>query len=86
MPWFMLEILGYGAAICTTVAFAPQLVKAWRTRSTNDISLAMFLVMVAGIVLWLTYGALKHDVPLTVANATTLLLAGAILFLKVKYK
>jgi MtN3 and saliva related transmembrane protein len=69
-----------------TVAFAPQLVKAWRTRSTNDISLAMFLVMVAGIVLWLTYGALKHDVPLTVANATTLLLAGAILFLKVKYK
>jgi len=82
----MLEILGYGAAICTTVAFAPQLVKAWRTRSTNDISLAMFLVMVAGIVLWLTYGALKHDVPLTVANATTLLLAGAILFLKVKYK
>jgi MtN3 and saliva related transmembrane protein len=45
MPWFMLEILGYGAAICTTVAFAPQLVKAWRTRSTNDISLAMFLVM-----------------------------------------
>jgi len=82
----MLEILGYGAAICTTVAFAPQLVKAWRTRSTNDISLAMFLVMVAGIVLWLTYGALKHDVPLTVADATTLLLAGAILFLKVKYK
>jgi len=82
----MLEILGYGAAICTTVAFAPQLVKAWRTCSTNDISLAMFLVMVAGIVLWLTYGALKHDVPLTVANATTLLLAGAILFLKVKYK
>jgi MtN3 and saliva related transmembrane protein len=86
MPWFMLEILGYGAAICTTAAFAPQLVKAWRTRSTNDISLAMFLVMVAGIVLWLTYGALKHDVPLIVANATTLVLAGAILFLKLKYK
>jgi MtN3 and saliva related transmembrane protein len=45
----------------------------------------MFLVMLTGIGLWLTYGALKHDVPLIVANATALLLAGALLFLKLKY-
>ena len=39
----MVEMVGYGAAVCTTAAFAPQLVKAWRTRSTRDISLTMFL-------------------------------------------
>jgi MtN3 and saliva related transmembrane protein len=51
----VVEMVGYRAAICTTAAFAPQLVKAWRTRSTNDVSLTMFLVMLTGIGLWLTY-------------------------------
>jgi MtN3 and saliva related transmembrane protein len=50
----LVEMVGYGATICTIAAFAPQLVKAWRTRSTNDISLTMFLVRVTGIGLWLT--------------------------------
>ena len=46
----------------------------------------MFLVLVVGIALWLTYGALKQDVPLVVANAVTLFLAGAILVLKILHK
>jgi len=50
----LVEMVGYGATICTIAAFAPQLGKAWRTRSTNDISLTMFLVRVTGIGLWLT--------------------------------
>jgi len=39
--------------ILTTVAFLPQVLRTWRTRSTADISLVMFLVYVTGIVLWL---------------------------------
>jgi len=82
----MTDLIGYGAAICTTIAFAPQLVKAWRTRSTTDISLGMFLLLVFGIVLWLTYGVLRQDGPLVASNAVTLMLAGGILTLKLKYK
>ena len=63
---------------------APQVVKTWRTRSTADISLEMFLILVAGIIAWLTYGALIRDVPLVLANAVTLLLAGTILFFKLR--
>ena len=80
-----LTFLGLAAAFCTTVAFVPQVVKTWTTRTTADISLSMFLVLVIGIVLWLTYGTLLGDVPLIVANGITLILAGIILVLKLRY-
>lgn len=77
--------LGLAAAFCTTAAYAPQALKAWRSRSTADISLSMFLLMVTGIVLWLAYGVLIADVPLIVANGVTLCLAGTILALKLRH-
>ena len=82
----MIELIGYSAALCTTVAFAPQLIKVWRTRSTGDISLSMFLVLVTGILLWIVYGVLRQDGPLIAANAVTLILAGGILILKIRHK
>ena len=44
-----IKLLGFAAATCTTLAYAPQFVKVWRTRSTEDISLGMFLVMMLGL-------------------------------------
>jgi len=82
---FAITALGLAAAFCTTAAYAPQALKAWRSRSTADISLSMFLLMVTGIVLWLAYGVLIGDVPLIVANGVTLCLAGAILVLKLRH-
>ncbi len=81
----LITALGLAAAFCTTTAFAPQALKAWRSRSTADISLSMFLLMVAGIVLWLAYGVLIGDIPLIAANAVTLCLAGSILALKLRH-
>lgn len=78
--------VGIAAAILTTAAFAPQAIQAWRTRSTRDVSLPMFLMMVCGIVLWLVYGLLIGDLPLILANAVTLLLAGSILVAKIRFR
>jgi MtN3 and saliva related transmembrane protein len=80
-----IKLLGFAAATCTTLAYAPQCVKVWRTRSTDDISLGMFLVMVLGLALWLMYGLLSGDAPLIASNAVTLVLAGAILVMKLKH-
>lgn len=79
------HLIGLSAAFCTTVAFLPQVMRAWRTRSTKDLSLSMFLVFTTGIFLWLVYGLLQHDVPLIAANGTTLLLSGSILFFKLRH-
>ena len=85
MDPFAIKLLGFAAATCTTVAYAPQFIKVWKTRSARDISLGMFLVMVLGLALWLAYGLLCGDAPLVAANAVTMLLAGGILFMKLKY-
>ncbi len=78
--------LGLAAATLTTAAFLPQVITTWRTRKTRDSSLGMFSVLCAGICLWLVYGILRSDLPLILANAVTLVLAGTILVLKLKYK
>ena len=80
------SVIGFVAAILTTVSFVPQVVRVWRSRSTRDISLPMFLVMALGIVLWLIYGALIGDLPLIIANVVTLILVLMILFFKLRYK
>lgn len=80
-----ITVIGYLAGLLTTLAFLPQVIKAWRSRSTADISTAMFVTLCAGIVLWLVYGVLRADVPLIVSNAVTLSLAGSILALKLRH-
>ena len=79
-----ITLLGFAAAACTTVAFVPQLLRSWRTGSTRDISLGMFLVMTIGVLLWLIYGLLVHDRPLVVANGVTFVLSLTILVMKLR--
>ena len=80
-----IKLIGFAAAACTTVAYAPQVIKVWKTRSAHDISLGMFLIMVLGLALWLIYGLLCGDGPLIASNAVTMLLAGGILVMKLRY-
>ncbi len=82
----LLDYTGYAAAFCTTSAYVPQVIPLGRTRSTKDISLKMFLVLVTGHVLWLAYGFWKGEMPLVAANGTTLMFSSSILFLKPKYR
>ena len=80
----LLDITGYAAALCTTGAYIPQVLRVWRTRSTQDISLKMFLVLVTGLALWLVYGIWKGEIPIIAANGISLMLAGFILYFKLK--
>jgi MtN3 and saliva related transmembrane protein len=85
-PMTYLLLLGLIAASCTTLAFLPQFIKVWKTRSAHDISLAMYIVVCTGVLLWLIYGILIKDTPLIVANAVTFVLAGSILVMKIRLK
>lgn len=85
MSTTLITAIGFAAAALTTLAFLPQAVKSWRSRSTSDVSLGMALLLVTGIVLWLAYGLLRADLPIIAANAVTLLLAGSILVSKLRF-
>jgi MtN3 and saliva related transmembrane protein len=76
------ETVGSLAALFTTLAFVPQVVKTLRTRQTRDISLSMWSLFCIGVALWLVYGLLLGAWPVILANAATLLLAGIILAVK----
>jgi len=77
--------IGSAAATLTTTAFIPQAWKVWRTRHTTDISLGMYALFTLGVALWLIYGTLLESWPIVIANCITLLLAGAVLIMKLKF-
>ena len=78
-------MLGLAAGTLTTTACAPQLVKAWQSKSTGDLSWGMLVTFSTGILLWLIYGVWIDSVPVILANAVTLLLQAGIVSLKIKH-
>lgn len=79
------ELLGLAAGALTTIAFVPQVWRVWQTRSARDISAPMYLLFTAGVVLWLVYGVQIGSMPVILANAVTLLLAIAVLLMKLRF-
>jgi MtN3 and saliva related transmembrane protein len=78
-------ITGYLAGLLTTIAFIPQVLRAWNLKETRDISLAMLVLFTIGIFLWALYGFWIGSLPVVIANSVTLLLVLALLAMKMKY-
>jgi MtN3 and saliva related transmembrane protein len=79
-------IVGLAAAAITTISLFPQLMKIWKTKSTKDISMEMFLLFCGGVLLWFIYGLLLNDLPMIIANSLGFVQGLIILFFKIKYK
>lgn len=73
------------AGALTTSSFLPQVVKTWKTRHTKDISFYMFLLLVAGILMWVAYGFVRGDAPVVIANLISLVFALVILTFKIRH-
>ncbi|MEN9455936.1 MAG: hypothetical protein EKK59_11215 [Neisseriaceae bacterium] len=78
-------LIGMIAGLLTTIAFVPQVLQIYRSRSARDISLGMYAIFVSGVLLWLIYGCMIGALPVIVANGVTLLLAAAILVGKLRF-
>ena len=80
-----IAVIGLIAGTCTTVSFLPQVMKTIKTKETKDLSLSMYVVLAAGILLWTIYGILIEAFPVILANAVSFVFAAIILILKIKY-
>ncbi|MCU0735494.1 MAG: SemiSWEET transporter [Methylotetracoccus sp.] len=80
------DLVGYVAALLTTLSFLPQVLKIWRTKRADDISAPAFAAFSLGVVLWLIYGLALRSWPIILANGVTLLLTMAILALTARYR
>ena len=75
MDW---EIIGAVAATLTTFGFVPQIVKIYRTKSVEDVSLIMLVQYCIGLFLWMLYGIYLKNNILIISNLvsfSTLLVA-----------
>jgi len=81
----LVDLIGYAAGICVVGSLIPQLIKSWKTKSTNDLSLARYIIYIVGVVLWMVYGFIITNGPMIVMNIAALLMALSILYLKLRY-
>ena len=81
----MVDYLGYMAAVLTTAAFIPQVVKIYKEKSAKSLSLNTFYVFTLGILFWFAYGIALNCWPMIVSNLVTASLSIAILVLKHRY-
>jgi MtN3 and saliva related transmembrane protein len=80
------EIIGITAGILSCTTFLPQVIKTWRSRSTQDISVTMFIIASIGTTLWLAYGLLIDSVSIIFTNCIVLALSLIMLALFYKFR
>ena len=74
-----IEIIGMFAAILTTLAFVPQVLKVIKLKKTEDLSLSTYIIFTVGVGFWLVYGFLKNSISMILGNGITLILSVIIL-------
>ena len=79
------EFFGYFAAILTTLAFLPQLIKTLKTKKADDVSLLTLIMFLTGVLSWIIYGYKISSTPILIANITTFVLNFLILIFKITF-
>ena len=79
------DIFGYIAAILTTAAFLPQLLKTLKTKKADDVSLTTLIMFIIGVLSWIIYGYKIASSPILIANLITLILNLSILMSKLYF-
>ena len=80
------EIIGMSAAILTTLAFVPQVLKVIKLKKTDGLSLITYIVFTLGVVLWLVYGFFMNSISMVLGNGITFILSLIILVYIIKGK
>lgn len=81
-----MHLLGYVAGVLTVGSFLPQVLRAWRTRQTRDLSFAMFALLIVSGSLWIVYGVINADWPVIATNSGMVALNGALAVAKARYR
>ena len=80
------ELIGFAAAFLTTIAFIPQVIQVWKSKSAEGLSLTTYIIFVIGVFLWFLYGLSIGSLSMIIANFITVLLASVIIYFIIKSK
>ena len=80
----LMTLLGIVAAALTSLSYIPQVRKALPRGATEDLSLKTLAVLALGLALWISYGVLKADYVIVIANAVGFSLVTILIGLKLR--
>lgn len=86
MQFDIAEGIGLVAGAIGSFAFAPQALKILKDRSAEDVSATTYTMVCSGAALWLIYGIMKGSPSIMLWNVVCVMLAGAVLLLKLRLK
>jgi len=75
----------FAAGALTSTGYLPQVVKGFRTKKMEDVSLLMPAVLGFGMFLWLIYGLAREDPAIIVANIVGSSLTALLVTMKIIY-
>jgi MtN3 and saliva related transmembrane protein len=78
------EWIGSIAGCLTTLAYVPQVIRTWRTGSSDDLSYGMLTLFTLGVALWIVYALGIGSPSILGANVITLVLALTLIYLKLR--
>ncbi|MGB8768900.1 MAG: SemiSWEET transporter [Candidatus Korobacteraceae bacterium] len=83
---FLVSLTGFAAGTLCTLAYLPQALHSFRSKSVRDLSLLMLISLNLGLVLWVSYGFMIHSLPIILPNAVTFFLSSPLLVMKLRYR
>lgn len=84
MDWT--KIIGLAAGVFTASSLLPQVFKTLKEKKADEVSLAMLIVLQAGLILWIVYGIKRSDFPIIATNCFSLLVNITMVILRIRYK
>ena len=85
MPTIIVTIIGIMATVFAVSSSIPQIIKALKTRKTDDVSIWLVVVLITGLSLWVIYGTVINDLLISIANSIAVAINTFLLILKIKY-
>jgi MtN3 and saliva related transmembrane protein len=83
MDW--IQIAGHVGAFLSSITFIPQVYKVWKTKSVQDLSLAMMFIVASSTLIWLVYGIALMLWPVILANGFIFFLSLLLIYFKFAY-
>jgi MtN3 and saliva related transmembrane protein len=85
LPTIIVTIIGIMATVFAVSSSIPQIIKALKTRKTDDVSIWLVVVLIIGLGLWVIYGIGINDLLISIANSIAVAINTFLLILKIKY-
>tara|TARA_R110000796_G_scaffold77584_1_gene173075 strand:+ start:13751 stop:14029 length:279 start_codon:yes stop_codon:yes gene_type:complete len=80
------ESMGLLGAILSSLTFLPQVIRTWKIKSAEDLSMGMLVIVFCSTIVWLVYGFALWLIPVIIANTAIFTLSLTLIYFKITFK